>query len=579
MVFTNRTLLGILIIFLAVGKETLGQDLLNGLIVHYPMTGNAQDFGPSGFHGTVNGAVLGPDGDGNPNSAYYFDGVDDFIDFPIDPLLKPQFPFTVACVVRYDDVTIVDDAHVFTTDFSENNYYGAFCSLVGERQTISFGGGAGNTNPASRRTKTGMSQLNSMQWYRITFIVRGSMDMEIYLDCVNDGGTYSGTGPTTLQYSNIPGCLGRMDTDFSGPSNYFKGAISDFRMWNRELTELEITYMCNEIDPCITSISSDTTICLGSAALLQIQSTDFVGWAAATAPTVVFSTDPNTLVSPNVNSIYLAYTLCDTVPVQVQVLEAPVVDFQLSIDSGCQPLQVHFGDSSVIAAGATVSWNWDFGDGTNSQLQHPNHQYTSAGIFDVSLTVAYNGGCSAIFQAQNAVSVSASPIAAFSYTPTVVNVLGPEVQFGNQSVGATSWQWNFGDGFISNQQHPAHTFEDAGIFLVELIAINDAGCADTTHRYYEVKPVFTIYVPSAFTPGGNRKNEVFYAYGEGVTKFRMRIFNRWGMELFRSENILTGWDGTYLGQPAQMGVYTWKIDASSDFGEEFNEVGRVTLLR
>jgi gliding motility-associated-like protein len=556
-----------------------GQDLLTGLIVHYPMTGNAQDIGPNGFDGIVSGAVLGPDQDGIANGAYYFDGTDDFIDFPIDPLLKPDFTFTIACVVKYDAPMVIDDTQIFTTDFEQDNYHGAWSNLVNGRIGISYGANGGNTNASSRRTKLGTTVLNAGQWYRLTFIVRSELSMEIYIDCVNDGGSYSGTGPTQILYSNVPGCIGRQDSDMSGPAHYFRGAMSDFRMWSRELSEFDITYMCNEIEPCITSISSDTTICLGSAAMLQIQSTDFVGWAAATAPTVVISTDPNTLVSPSINSIYLAYTLCDTVPVQVQVLEAPVVDFQLSVDSGCQPLQVQFGDSSVIAAGATVSWNWDFGDGTTSQLQHPNHQYTSAGIFDVSLTVAYNGGCSAIFQAQNAVSVSASPIAAFSYTPTVVNVLGPEVQFGNQSIGATSWQWNFGDGFISNQQHPAHAFEDAGIFLVEMIAVNDAGCTDTTHRYYEVKPVFTIYVPNAFTPGGNRKNEVFYAYGEGVTKFRMRIYNRWGMELFRSENILTGWDGTYLGQPAQMGVYTWKIDASSDFGEEFNEVGRVTLLR
>lgn len=93
-------------------------------------------------------------------------------------------------------------------------------------------------------------------------------------------------------------------------------------------------------------------------------------------------------------------------------------------------------------------------------------------------------------------------------------------------------------------------------------------------------PLFTLYVPNAFTPNGNKKNEVFYAYGEGITRFRMRIFNRWGgMELFESKLLTTGWDGTYKGQIVPMGVYVWQIEASSDFGDEIERVGHVTVLR
>ena len=560
-------------------SNVFGQDLLNGLIVHYPMSGNAQDIGPNGFDATVNGAVLSLDQDGNPNGAYSFDGTDDFIDFPIDPLLKPQFPFTVACVVRYDDVTNVGDAHVFTTDFAENNYHGAFSSIVGQQQTISFGGGAGNTNPASRRTKTGTSILNSNQWYRITFILRGSTDMEIYIDCLNDGGTYSGTGPTALLYSNIPGCLGRLDTDFSGPPHYFKGAISDFRMWNRELTEEEITYMCNDIDPCITFISSDTTICSGSGALLSIQSSDFVGWSTVDSPTILFSTETNTMVSPVSTTVYLAYSLCDTVPVEVEVLDAPTVDFEILSDSGCPPLTVAFTDLSQVVPGVDVTWHWDFGDGTVSTEQDPMHVYTSVGIHEVSLTITYNGGCSAVAVAENGVTVFPAPTASLSYTPTLVNVLEPEVQFIDRSTGAIAWQWSFGDGQTSMQQHPVVSYSDDGVFLVELVVMNDLGCADTARTYYEVKPVFTIYVPNAFTPGGNNLNNEFYAEGEGVAKFRLRIFDRWGMMLFESEDIDKGWDATYQDEPVQQGVYTWRIEASSMFGEEFMKAGHVTVIR
>jgi len=559
------------------GHVSTAQNLLDGLIVHYPLNGNAQDIGVNGLHATVSGAVLGPDQDGNPNSAYYFNGVNNFINFPNDPLLKPQFPFTVAVMAMFETPPIIENSHVFTTDFQENNYHGAFMNLLQGRIAISFGGGAGNTNPPSRRTKLGVTVLNAFQWYRMTFILRGALDMEIYIDCVNDGGDYSGTGPTQILYSNIPGCLGRMDSDFSGPPHYFLGAISDFRMWDRELTEFEITYMCNEVEICNTTITGEAVICNGSAAQLSAQAQTFVGWAQADAPGQIISAQPQVTVTPTVTTTYLAYTACDTVQFVVQVTDAPNAVFSLENPSGCPPLEVQFTDQSGL--GSDVIWQWDFGDGATSNVQHPVHVYTASGIYEVTLTVTVGGGCSATATQAGAVVVTNAPTAAFSYTPPLVNVLGPEVQFIDQSHGAGQWQWNFGDGQVSSQQHPTVNYGEDGIFLVELVVMNAEGCTDTARGYYEVAPLFTLYVPNAFTPNGNRKNEVFYAYGEGITRFRMRIFDRWGMELFESKQLTTGWDGTYNGQPVPMGVYVWQIEASSDFGDGIERAGHVTVLR
>lgn len=255
-----------IIIFLLLVEDAAAQDLLNGLIVHYPMSGNAQDIGPNGFHGAVTGAVLGPDQDGNPNGAYYFDGINDFIDMPYDQLLKPQFPFTIACVVMYNTPQTITDTQIFTTDFEQNNYHGAWSNLSGSRVAISYGGGAGNVNSGSRRTKLGTTVLNANQWYRLTFILRGPTDMEIYIDCLNDGGSYSGTGPVDILYTTIPGTIGRTDADMNGPASYFWGAMSDFRMWDRELTEFEINYMCNEVDLCNTTVSGLTPMSRAKAA-------------------------------------------------------------------------------------------------------------------------------------------------------------------------------------------------------------------------------------------------------------------------------------------------------------------------
>lgn len=75
-------------------------------------------------------------------------------------------------------------------------------------------------------------------------VVRGATDIDIYIDCNNAGGSYSGSGSTQVAYSNVPGSLGRKDANTGGPPWYFNGSIDDFSFWNRALTEPEVQSLC-----------------------------------------------------------------------------------------------------------------------------------------------------------------------------------------------------------------------------------------------------------------------------------------------------------------------------------------------
>lgn len=68
-----------------------------------------------------------------------------------------------------------------------------------------------------------------------------------YIDCVNDGGTYSGTGGP-MGYSNASGSIGRKDSFYQGPAWYFSGVIDEFKYWSRDLSEQEIITMCERLD-------------------------------------------------------------------------------------------------------------------------------------------------------------------------------------------------------------------------------------------------------------------------------------------------------------------------------------------
>jgi gliding motility-associated-like protein len=90
-----------------------------------------------------------------------------------------------------------------------------------------------------------------------------------------------------------------------------------------------------------------------------------------------------------------------------------------------------------------------------------------------------------------------------------------------------------------------------------------------------------LYVPNTFTPGPDYINDVFYAEGEAISSFTMKIYNRWGELIFESHKQSDGWDGTYKGKLVQMDTYIWIIDYITDCSEEMSirKSGVVTVIR
>jgi gliding motility-associated-like protein len=88
-------------------------------------------------------------------------------------------------------------------------------------------------------------------------------------------------------------------------------------------------------------------------------------------------------------------------------------------------------------------------------------------------------------------------------------------------------------------------------------------------------------IPTAFTPNGDDLNEVFRPLGsaEFTTEYQMTVWNRWGQEVFRSVDPLSGWDGRYKGQEAQTGVYAYIISYKNIYNETKLVKGNVTLTR
>lgn len=88
-----------------------------------------------------------------------------------------------------------------------------------------------------------------------------------------------------------------------------------------------------------------------------------------------------------------------------------------------------------------------------------------------------------------------------------------------------------------------------------------------------------IFHPSAFTPNGDNLNDIFTVFGQYVTGFEMKIFNRWGELLFATTDISAGWDGTYKGNDMPEGTYTFIANITDRAGRTFTRSGSVLLLR
>ncbi len=270
----------------------------------------------------------------------------------------------------------------------------------------------------------------------------------------------------------------------------------------------------------------------------------------------------------------------------LEVNPLPVPDFIGDTIEGCQGLRVDFTD---LTTPAVNQWYWTFGDnityGDYSYLQNPTHYFGDVGVYDVTLAVVSSNGCKNAITKPSYIITHAIPSAEFSVTPNVVNELEALVWFTDQSTGAAFWNWNFGDAMhpgsnTSALQNPTHVYADTGIFHQVLIISSEYGCKDTAYREVYVEPNFAFYIPNAFTPNGDGKNPVFISQGEGINggTFEMRIYDRWGKQIFRTQNMKEGWDGKLGSKAPVEGVYSWYV-SFYDINRRFHAYkGNVTLV-
>ena len=146
---------------------------------------------------------------------------------------------------------------------------------------------------------------------------------------------------------------------------------------------------------------------------------------------------------------------------------------------------------------------------------------------------------------------------------------GHSVTFNGNCQGKLLWN--------NGSTSPTLTANQGGKYY--LTATNMCGSVTDTVELTIAPCEHVIWVPSAFTPNGDGKNDVFIPYVENLGSYSLMIFNRWGQLVFQSENPGEGWDGTYKGRQASEDSYVWKIVYSDFYKNKYVKYGYVILYR
>ncbi len=228
---------------------------------------------------------------------------------------------------------------------------------------------------------------------------------------------------------------------------------------------------------------------------------------------------------------------------------------------------------TLDAGGGFVSYFWPHSGETSASVV-----VDTPGEYVVEVTDA--NGCTGLSE----------PIEAQLYEPPVVTAVPDTVLIDegalavlgvlSTSPGPVSYTWSPpGTLTCSNCPSPLAFPQEPTVYYVvgELF-----GCVGQPDSLLVLVNRVRLVLPNAFTPNGDGLNDVFRVTNPSLyPAFEMLIFNRWGEEVFRSDDILSGWDGTWRGRNQETGIYIWMIRyrRGQAAGEEVVLRGNVTLLR
>lgn len=217
---------------------------------------------------------------------------------------------------------------------------------------------------------------------------------------------------------------------------------------------------------------------------------------------------------------------------------------------------------------------WDFGDGETSTEINTEHMYSDAGEYTVSLFVTTTTGCTDTIS--DLFIVKPDPVVNIGNDTIIEACSSLTLNAGNPGA---SYLWSSGE--TTQSVH----LEDIAKDTLVRVQVNSGGCISSDSIFIKVINVqYELYFPNAFTPDGDGLNDFFGPVGNinAVGSYLLTIYNRWGQQIFETNDPYRMWDGKFKGKLSQNGIYIYKasyrIENSCIIGKDFFAKGTINLI-
>ncbi len=408
--------------------------------------------------------------------------------------------------------------------------------------------------------------------------VLGASSVNTSASC--NGGN-DGTITVTANGGNSGGYEYSIDGTNFQSSNIFNVVAGNYTVTVRDNLGCSFTF------PAVVGLSNnltftpqtDQTICEGSSTQLNMVSNATVySWT----PTAGLSNPAisNPAANPVVTTEYYVTATLDlcsvTDTVIVNVNPAPIPD-------AGPPGFICYGQSYQLQGSGGVQYSWTPASYLDNPLL-PNATSDAARTITYTLSIVADvNGCPSLVTDTVTVDVT-PPIKIYTYPADTIAYPGDQFEIRAVSTvpSANIFTWspsfNLSDPNIYN---PVLTAGNAGDSLIYKVTVNSiAGCIGEAYVRLQVYKGPEIYVPTAFTPNGDGKNDRFYPFPVGIRAINyFRVFNRWGQLIFSSNTLYQGWDGKIQGVDQPTGVYVWMAQGIDKNNKTITHQGTVTLIR
>jgi len=374
------------------------------------------------------------------------------------------------------------------------------------------------------------------------------------------GGTGSTTAPTPV-------------TTGTGSTDYY---VTQTPAGSCESSPTTVTVTIKPGATAPTAVSP--TYCQNAvASSLTASGTNLLWYTTATGgagdPT---SPIPST-ASTGMTSYYVTQTPaaggCESLRAEVDVTVNPIPSAEFTWSTPCE------GKAATINAASTTAgqYTWDFGNeatATGSGAGPYEVTWATSNTYTVTLTTTA-GRCQG--QTRHLITVYPNPKVGIA-APTIPLCQGNNIPL--EASGASYYQWS-----------PATGLSDAGIanpiallrstIQYTVTGTDDNGCSATAQITLDISPdCLAYYIPDAFTPNGDGKNDAFRVKTADIPRsFSLMVFNRFGGKVFESSNIGNGWNGTIGGNAAPSGAYVYVMQATTSAGAIVKKQGTIVLIR